>query len=99
MTDEKFGFVHILTDFEVAPEKRWRMTGEKFGFVPILTAFEVAPEKRWRMTGEKFGFVHFLTDFEVAPEKKMTDDRWKVRLCTFSYYFFHGCERAIELFA
>jgi len=48
MIGEKFGFVHILTAFEVAPEKRWRMRmiSEKFGFVNILTAFEVAPEKR-----------------------------------------------------
>jgi hypothetical protein len=30
MIGEKFGFVHFLTDFEIAPAKK--MTGEKFGF-------------------------------------------------------------------
>ena len=54
MTGEKFGFPHILTDFQVAPEKIWRMTGEKFGFPHILTDFEVAPKKRRRVKSSVF---------------------------------------------
>jgi hypothetical protein len=70
MTGEKFGFPHILTDFEVAPEKRWRMTGEKFGFVHFLTDFEVAPIKRRRVIGEKFGFVYIFLLISKLLRKK-----------------------------